>query len=326
MAYKRCSCADKTTGKRLGGRCGRLAEPGHGSWYFAVQVMDVSGCRRRVRQGGFSDEAAARQAASDLIASGLVAPVSAQCTVGRWLTYWLSIVEQRLRPPTVKAYQDHVRLFLSPHLGPIPLNRLTRRHLVRMFVMISRRRTRYGTPIAAATLQRIRATLRAALNEAVQEDLIADNPARGPRLPTPRHVHPVVWTTRQVALWKCTGERPSVAVWTPEQLAQFLAFVRNDSLFALWWLIALRGLRRGEAAGLRWVDLDIERRELAITRQVVRTPAGLRACRPKSETSVRNIALEQRDAADPRPPRTGPAVRAWPVLVVGEPDVHRPRG
>lgn len=218
--------------------------------------------------------------------------MSAQCTVGRWLTYWLSIVEQWLRPPTVKAYQDHVRLFLAPYLGPIPLNRLTRRHLVRMFAMISRRQTRYGTPIAAATLERIRATLRAALNEAVREDLIADNPARGLHLPTPRHVHPVVWTARQVALWKCTGERPPVAVWTPEQLAQFLAFVRNDSLFALWWLIALRGLRRGEAAGLRWVDLDIERRVLAITRQVVRTPAGLKACQPKSEASVRNIALD----------------------------------
>ncbi|GAA0427057.1 hypothetical protein GCM10010160_62930 [Acrocarpospora corrugata] len=168
MAYKRCGCANKTTGKRLGGRCGRLAETDHGSWYFAIQVTDVSGRRRRIRHGGFPDEAAARQVATDLIASGQDAPVTAHCTVGRWLTYWLSIVTQWLRPPTVKAYQDHVRLFLAPYLGPIPLNQLTRRHLVRMFAMISRRRTRYGTPIAAATLQRIRATLRAALNEAVR--------------------------------------------------------------------------------------------------------------------------------------------------------------
>lgn len=85
VAYKRCGCADKTSGKRLGGRCGRLAEPGHGSWYFAVQVTDVSGRRRRARQGGFPAEVAARQAASDLIVSCRDAPVSAQCTVGRWL-------------------------------------------------------------------------------------------------------------------------------------------------------------------------------------------------------------------------------------------------
>ncbi|SDH88768.1 hypothetical protein SAMN05421505_12564 [Sinosporangium album] len=84
-----------------------------------------------------------------------------------------------------------------------------------MFAMISRRRTRYGTPIAAATLERIRVTLRASLNEAKE---------------------------------------------------------------------------------LRWVDLDIERRELAITRQVVRTPAGLRACRPKSGTSVRSNRWGARDS------------------------------
>ncbi|WP_155334417.1 site-specific integrase, partial [Acrocarpospora corrugata] len=149
------------------------------------------------------------------------------------------------------------------------------------------------TPISAATLERIRATLRAALNEAVREDVIGDNPARGLRLPSPRHVHPVVWTARRVALWQRTGERPAVAVWTPEQLAEFLAFVREDRLFVLWWLIALRGLRRGEAAGLRWVDLDSERRELIITRQVVRTPDGLRACPPKSEASLRNVALDR---------------------------------
>jgi integrase len=26
----------------------------------------------------------------------------------------------------------------------------------------------------------------------------------------------------------------------------------------MWWLIALRGLRRGEAAGLRWADVDLD--------------------------------------------------------------------
>jgi hypothetical protein len=47
-----------------------------------------------------------------------------------------------------------------------------------------------------------------------------------------------------VAAWRRTGKRPAVAVWTVEQLTEFLAFVRDDRLFALWWLIALRGLLR----------------------------------------------------------------------------------
>ena len=41
----------------------------------------------------------------------------------------------------------------------------------------------------------------------------------------------------------------------------------DEVVHALWWLIALRGLRRREAAGLRWVDLDLDRRELTVTRR-----------------------------------------------------------
>ncbi|TDE42624.1 site-specific integrase [Nonomuraea mesophila] len=292
MVYRRCGCVGAATRKRLGNRCARLADPTHGSWYFAVQVTDVSGRRKRLRRGGFPTAVAARQAARDLTRSLEAAPVTGYCTVAQWLHYWLSVVEQRIRPTTYKAYRDHVRLYLIPHLGLVPLRRLSRRHVVRMFTTVARRRTRYGKPISAATLERIRATLRAALNEAVREDVIRDNPARGPRLPSPRHISPVVWTPRRVAAWRRTGEHPAVAVWTVEQLTEFLAFVRDDRLFALWWLTALRGLRRAEVVGLRWIDLDTDRRELAIARQVVHTDHGLFPCPPKSASSQRGIALD----------------------------------
>jgi integrase len=52
-------------------------------------------------------------------------------------------------------------------------------------------------------------------------------------------------------------------VWTAAQLSTFLAGVADDSLFALWWLAALRGLRRGELCGLRWEAVDLDRRRLA---------------------------------------------------------------
>ncbi|NYH43993.1 integrase [Micromonospora jinlongensis] len=58
------------------------------------------------------------------------------------------------------------------------------------------------------------------------------------------------------AQWQHTGVRPAVAVWTADQLATFLGDV-TDSLFAFWWLTALRGLRRGEMCGLRWTDIDL---------------------------------------------------------------------
>ena len=46
-------------------------------------------------------------------------------------------------------------------------------------------------------------------------------------------------------------------MWTADQLAAFLDSVRLNRLYALWRLAALRGLRRGKLAVLRWADLDL---------------------------------------------------------------------
>jgi integrase len=82
-------------------------------------------------------------------------------------------------------------------------------------------------------------------------------------------------------------------VWTLRQLITFLAGVENDRLAALWWLIALRGLRRGEAAALDCDDLDSETRELTISRQLVALPGELYCGPPKSRASCRTIALDE---------------------------------
>jgi integrase len=107
---------------------------------------------------------------------------------------------------------------------------------------------------------------------AIREGLITDNPARRVEMPAGRRPHAVVWSEARVARWRDEGYRPAVAVWTAAQLGEFLRVVAEDPGYPLWWLIALRGLRRGEAAGLRWCDLDLEYRKLAVVSQ--RTTVG----------------------------------------------------
>jgi len=153
------------------------------------------------------------------------------------------------------SYQHHVDAYLVPHLGRLQLDELSGRHMAAMFRAIVAVDTGRGRPPTPGTLHRIRATLRAALNAAVREGLRTDNPARHVELPGPRRPHAEVWTNQQITAWREQGQRPIVAVWTAQQLAAFLAAVADDRLHAMWWLIALRGLRRGEAAGLRWNDV-----------------------------------------------------------------------
>jgi integrase len=82
-------------------------------------------------------------------------------------------------------------------------------------------------------------------------------------------------------------------VWTASQTAQFLRHVRGHRLYALFHLVALRGLRRGEAAGLRWSDLDLDARTLTVSGQLQQLGGRMVSGPPKSDAGRRVIALDK---------------------------------
>lgn len=86
--------------------------------------------------------------------------------------------------------------------------------------------------------------------------MIRHTATRRLRLPNGARPHAVVWDERREAVWRETGVRLVVAVGDPPHVARFLKAVWSDLLSALWWLVALRGPRRGEIAGLCWEDID----------------------------------------------------------------------
>ncbi|MFC4014948.1 hypothetical protein ACFOY2_47545 [Nonomuraea purpurea] len=81
-------------------------------------------------------------------------------------------------------------------------------------------------------------------------------------------------------------------VWTPAQTRLFLEEARRHRLFALHQLIALRGLRRGEACGLRWKEVDLNDRTLTVNWQLVQLAWQVHEGTPKTDASVRTIALD----------------------------------
>jgi integrase len=252
----------------LGAGCPGLGSPEHGSWYFSADLPSASGERRRVRRGGFTSQEAAAAALERL--SSTAAGSEPGLTTAEWLWRWL---ESRvwLRASTRRSYAAHMRGYLVPYLGGIPLAALTTGDVQGMFIAIARDERALGRPVGPATLKRIHATLQAALNGAVRVGLIPSNPGRFPELPRAARPRPQVWTPALTGRWEQEGWRPDVGVWTAEQTRTFLACVRQHRLYALFHLVALRGLRRGEAAGLAWTDLDLEAGQ-----QAEREPAGAR--------------------------------------------------
>ncbi|BCB79623.1 tyrosine-type recombinase/integrase [Phytohabitans flavus] len=291
--FKRCGCRSPETGRQLGARCALLAEVGHGRWYFAVQVDGVDGRRVRVRRGGFATRAEAERACWELLRLPGPEAVGRMWTVRRWLEFWLSECAGRLRPSTLRSYQTIVHQHLIPQLGLERLSKLRTKMVQRAMDRICRTRVRGGRLIAAGTVGRIRAVLRSALNEARRQGLVGTNAAWRLRLPNGARPHAVVWDDERVEAWQRTGIRPAVAVWDVAHLARFLEAVRGDRLFALWWLVGLRGPRRGELAGLCWSDVDLPGRRVTIREQVVVVGGTEYLGPPKSAAGVRVLALDE---------------------------------
>jgi hypothetical protein len=92
----------------------------------------------------------------------------------------------------------------------------------------------YRRIVGPATRQRVRSTLRAALNAAIAQQLITFNPAAHVELEAGKRPKALVWTEQRILHWKRTGEKPSpVMVWTPEHTGLFLDHVAEDRLYAL---------------------------------------------------------------------------------------------
>ena len=88
------------------------------------------------------------------------------------------------------------------------------------------------------------------------------------------------------------GASPGMQVWTPGQLRTFLTHTRHDRLQALWLLVATTGMRRGELAGLRWIDVDLDVAHISPRRPRVVANYQVHESEPKTAKGRRSLALD----------------------------------
>lgn len=149
--------------------------------------------------------------------------------------------------------------------------------------------------VGPTTRERIRATLRAALNDAIAQQRfgITFNPAAHVQLDVAKRPKGVLWTNEHIARWEETGEKPSpVMVWTPTQIGRFLGHAAKDRLYSLFHLVAFRGLRRGEACGVRWTDIDLDAGLLTVAKALVQNGWDVYEDDPKTDAGARTISLD----------------------------------
>jgi Phage integrase, N-terminal SAM-like domain len=192
-------------------------------------------CRRRAGSASGCGEAgsppaprlSALDARREQVSRGIV--VNDRLTVGQYLAEWLA-AKTDIRPSTHRAYGLHISKYLAPGLGHLRMTDLRVAHVAECLADVTS---------SAANRQRVRATLRAALPDAVRQGLISVNPAALVKLRSGKRPKALVWTAERVqrreaaaeklALAKADGsvrerletaaQPPSPAmVWTPAQL------------------------------------------------------------------------------------------------------------
>lgn len=197
-------------------------------------------------------------------------------TLRNWLDCWLhEYVQHTVRENTFRDYEQIVHNHLNPYLGDKMIYSITKRDVQKLYNHLKekghrRKTSNQSQALSNGTVRRIHTVFHQAMEEAVQENIIAMNPTEGAVLPS----------------LKYTPKR----ILNEEQLDLFLETVKqHQDWYVFFYLELTSGLRRGEICGLRWADLNEGTGQLHIKRSIC-GGKGL-ICQPKTEASMRTITL-----------------------------------
>ncbi|MDD4113223.1 MAG: site-specific integrase [Herbinix sp.] len=195
-------------------------------------------------------------------------------TLGEWLMQYLKDdIEPYKAKTTYAGYCVIAKKHIIPRLGNIKIQELTRLDIKRYYAdkleSVNMKR-----PLSNNTVRKHHTFLYTALKEAVRCEIIKKNPAE--HVPLPEFI------------------KPSIPYYLPEQVHILLRAVESEwVLYPLVYLVCYLGLRREEALGLKWKDINFEEKTIYICRARVVANREIIDKQPKSESSNRTLHMNQ---------------------------------
>ena len=194
-------------------------------------------------------------------------------TVSQLLDDWLTAkAGEEVSPQTIRDYEIILRRHLKPTLGDMPVQQLAAGQVL----------AQYGrwreAGMSARMIRGCHMRLSQALKHAVDLGIVGTNVCD--------RVKPPSLASRTPSTWNRT------------ETMTFLAAASSDGLHPLWHLLAIEGMRRGEALGLRWRDVDLDRGTAHIIQTVAPDKSNRgRAIiqkRTKTKAAARTVRLTKR--------------------------------
>ena len=154
-------------------------------------------------------------------------------TMSQLLDRWLSdVMRHRVKARVYENYETIARVHIVPALGSKAVSKLTRADIDHLLS------EKLDAGYSPSTVKRIRGVLSMALDQGVRWDLILRNVATlslAPKL-----------------------NREEKRTLSPQQAKQLIVSLDGHRWEALYLVMLHLGLRRGEALGLKWEDIDLD--------------------------------------------------------------------
>gem|GEM_PF-572635 len=237
-------------------------------------------------------EDALTQARADLLRGTLASPDAV--TVEEYAERWLKRQERvrRVSASTLSAYRYELG-YATRFIGRMRVKDVRASHVNHLIhqlldMEMGKGRGRAGKPMSHRTVMKVLTHLRGLFKDAITEQIIYVSPLDGVKAPRAP---------------EATDEEDVTKVFDFPELARFVEIgsaLHAAGLCRLWPALrtcASVGLRRGEAAALRWSDVNFERGVLMIRQNRTAAKGGGKNGAPKTRASRRDVPLPESLAA-----------------------------
>ena len=238
-------------------------------WYFRMRVRDSQGNSRIKRFSGFPTKKDAQNAYEEIKRASkegkLVFPIKK--LFGEIITEWFDLVYKwEVEKTTAQSRWYSIKKHLVPTFGKMTVDQITSRMLRNFY------RKKLEEGLSAKSVQLYHSLMKQILDYAIEENYIDKNPAYGIKPPSHRY--------------------KKRNVWTVEETKKFLKTIEGTKYEAFYITAIFTGMRRGELLGLKWSDIDFEKRKINIQRNLARISGeGLILKGLKTQHSYRQISI-----------------------------------